>query len=51
MDIPDFTKEVQMFCLNFLMLNKGVAEGFMEMSEEDKGFWMRDHLALQAFGG
>ena len=51
MDIPNFTKAAQMFCLNFLMLNKGVAEGFMEMSAEDKEFWMKDHLALHHFGG
>ena len=51
MDIPDFTKAAQMFCLNFLMLNKGVAEGFMEMSAEDKEFWMKDHLALHHFAG
>ena len=51
MDIPDFTKAAQMFCLNFLMLNKGVAEGFMETSAEDKEFWMKDHLALHHFAG
>ena len=51
MDIPDFTKVAQMFCLNFLMVNKGVAEGFMEMSAEDKEYWMKDHLALHHFGG
>jgi len=32
-------------------LNKEVAEGFMEMSAEDKEFWMKDHLALHHFGG
>ena len=51
MDIPDFTKADQMFCLNFFMLHKGVAKGFMEMSEQDKEYWMRDHLALHNFGG
>ena len=49
MDIPDFTKAAQMLCLNFLMLNKGVDEGFMEVSEEDKDYWIRDHLALHLF--
>ena len=51
MDIPDFTKAAQMFFLNFLIVNKGVAEGFMEMSAEDKEYWMKDHLALHHFGG
>ena len=51
MDILDFTKADQMFCLNFFMLHKGVAKGFMEMSEQDKEYWMRDHLALHNFGG
>jgi hypothetical protein len=51
MDIPDFTKADQMFCLNFLMLQKGVAEDFMEMSKQDKEYWMRNHLALHNFGG
>jgi hypothetical protein len=38
MDVPDFYKEAQMFCLNYLMLNKGIVEIFLEMDERDKGF-------------
>ena len=40
-----------MFCLNYLMVNKGIAETFLEMDEEDKGYWMRDHLLKNNFFG
>jgi hypothetical protein len=31
------------------MKNKGIAEGFMEMDEVDKDFWLRDHLSNTNF--
>jgi hypothetical protein len=40
-----------MFCLNFLMLNKGIAKIFLEMDEGDKDLWMRDHLTKHSFYG
>ena len=51
MDIPEFNKDAQMFCLNYLMVKKGIAETFLEMDEEDKGYWMRDHLLKNNFFG
>ncbi|CAO1942831.1 unnamed protein product [Urochloa humidicola] len=40
----EFSKAALMHCLNYLMKNKGTAEGFMDMDDEDKDFWLRDHL-------
>jgi len=51
MDVPDFNKDAQMFCLNYLMINKGIVETFMEMDDEDKEFWMRDHMMKNNFFG
>ena len=51
MDVPEFTKDVQMFCLNYLMVNKGIAETFLEMDAGDKDYWMRDHLLKNNFFG
>ena len=51
MDVPEFTKDVQMFCLNYLMVNKGIAETFLEMDARDKDYWMRDHLLKNNFFG
>ncbi|XP_025800380.1 uncharacterized protein LOC112880107 [Panicum hallii] len=49
MDYPNFNKEDLMRCLSYLMKNKGIAEGFMEMDEVDKDFWLRDHLSNTNF--
>ena len=51
MDIQEFNKDAQMFCLNYLMLNKGINKTFLEMDEEDKEYWMRDHLLKNIFFG
>ena len=51
MDIQEFNKDAQMFCLNYLMLNKGIDKTFLEMDEEDKEYWMRDHLLKNNFFG
>lgn len=49
MDYPNFSKEDLMHCLSYLMKNKVIAEGFMEMDEVDKDFWLRDHLSNTNF--
>jgi len=51
MDIQEFNKDAQVFCLNYLMLNKGIDKTFLEMDEEDKEYWMRDHLLKNNFFG
>ena len=51
MDVPEFTKDAQMYCINYLMMHKGTAETFLEMDEEDKDYWMRDHLLKTNFFG
>ena len=51
MDVPEFTKDAQMACLNYLMVNKGIAETFLEMDAGDKDYWMRDHLLTTNFFG
>ena len=51
MDVPEFTKDAQMACLNYLMVNKGISETFLEMDAGDKDYWMRDHLLKNNFLG
>ncbi|CAO2182998.1 unnamed protein product [Urochloa humidicola] len=47
----EFSKEALMHCLNYLMKNKGTSEGYMEMDDVDKDFWLRDHLVSTNFYG
>lgn len=49
MGVPKFNKATLMHCLKYLMKNKGVAEGFLEMDEVDKEFWLRGHLAATKY--
>ena len=51
MGCKNFSNEALMHCLNFLMMNKGVAEGFLEMDEVDKECWLTAHLMSTSLYG
>lgn len=51
MGCPNFTKTQLMACLDYLMEHKSSALSFLDMDEEQKELWLRNHLAKTNFGG